>query len=40
MGNLAFKLAAFDLDGTLVKIHQPAKLETSQKLEKLRAKKV
>jgi HAD superfamily hydrolase (TIGR01484 family) len=38
---MSFKLAVFDVDGTLAEIHRPAKLEVSRKLrdlEKLGAK--
>ncbi len=41
-GNMSFKLAVFDVDGTLAEIHRPAKLEVSRKLrdpEKLGAKR-
>jgi len=40
-GNMSFKLAVFDVDGTLAEIHRPTKLEVSKKLrdlEKLGAK--
>jgi hydroxymethylpyrimidine pyrophosphatase-like HAD family hydrolase len=34
-GNMSFKLAVFDVDGTLAGIHQPTNLEVSKKLRNL-----